>query len=148
MPPEKIKRLREEAQASQAVFAAVLNTSVSTVQKWGVGNKCPSGPSLKLLNLIEQRGVGGRALRVSLFCRFLDTHIGFQVRLRRSGRKDSIPVIGIDARTVSSHHHFVLVLKQIHMLTSRYPRKMLSVNCSADMTRFSNFWTPFGSCNS
>jgi len=34
---------------SQAVFAAVLNTSVSTVQKWEIGEKRPSGPSLKLL---------------------------------------------------------------------------------------------------
>jgi putative transcriptional regulator len=42
---------------SQAVFAAVLNTSLSTVQKWEVGDKKPSGPSLKLLNLIERKGL-------------------------------------------------------------------------------------------
>lgn len=57
MPPRKIKSLREDAQLSQAVFAAVLNTSVSTVQKWEVGDKRPSGPSLKLLNLIERKGL-------------------------------------------------------------------------------------------
>ncbi len=57
MPPQKIKGLREEARLSQAVFAAVLNTSVSTVQKWEVGDKRPSGPSLKLLNLIERKGL-------------------------------------------------------------------------------------------
>lgn len=57
MPAEKIKALREQAQVSQAVFAAVLNTSVSTVQKWEVGDKKPSGPSLKLLNLIERKGL-------------------------------------------------------------------------------------------
>jgi putative transcriptional regulator len=45
--------LREQAHVSQAVFAAVLNTSVSTVQKWEYRNKRQSGPSLKLLNLIE-----------------------------------------------------------------------------------------------
>jgi len=39
------------------VFAAVLNTSLSTVQKWEVGDKKPSGPSLKLLNLIERKGL-------------------------------------------------------------------------------------------
>ena len=55
MPPRKIKSLRKKAQLSQAVFAAVLNTSVSTVQKWEVGDKKPSGPSLKLLNLIERQ---------------------------------------------------------------------------------------------
>jgi len=56
MSPEKIRRLREKAQVSQAVFAAVLNTSVSTVKQWEVGDKHPSGPALKLLNLVEQRG--------------------------------------------------------------------------------------------
>ena len=57
MPPEKIKQLREMAHVSQAVFAAVLNTNVSTVQKWEIGDKKPSGPSLKLLNLIERKGL-------------------------------------------------------------------------------------------
>jgi putative transcriptional regulator len=42
---------------SQAVFAAFLNTSVSTVQKWEIGEKKPGGPSLKLLNLIDKKGV-------------------------------------------------------------------------------------------
>ena len=57
MPPRKIKALREQAHLSQAVFAAVLNTSLSTVQKWEIGDKKPSGPSLKLLNLIERKGL-------------------------------------------------------------------------------------------
>jgi putative transcriptional regulator len=55
--PQKIKSLREQAHVSQAVFAAVLNISLSTVQKWEVGDKKPSGPSLKLLNLIENKGL-------------------------------------------------------------------------------------------
>ena len=55
--PQQIKALRERSNLSQAVFAAVLNTSVSTVQKWEVGGKNPSGPSLKLLNLIERKGL-------------------------------------------------------------------------------------------
>jgi len=57
MPPQKIKSLREKTHVSQAVFAAVLNISLSTVQKWEVGDKKPSGPSLKLLNLIERKGL-------------------------------------------------------------------------------------------
>lgn len=57
MSPQEIKSLREKAHLSQAVFAAVLNTSLSTVQKWEVGDKKPSGPSLKLLNLIEHKGL-------------------------------------------------------------------------------------------
>ena len=55
MPPERIRQLRERVQLSQAVFASVLNTSVSTVQKWEAGAKHPSGPSLKLLDLIGRK---------------------------------------------------------------------------------------------
>ena len=57
MPPQKIKLLREQAHLSQAVFAAILNTSLSTVQKWEIGDKKPSGPSLKLLSLIQRKGL-------------------------------------------------------------------------------------------
>jgi putative transcriptional regulator len=53
----EIKRLRLREKASQAVFAAYLNTIVSTVQKWEIGEKTPSGPALKLLNLVERKGL-------------------------------------------------------------------------------------------
>ena len=53
----QIKRIRERNKASQAVFAAYLNTSVSTVQKWERGEKRPNGPSLKLLSLVESKGL-------------------------------------------------------------------------------------------
>jgi len=49
----EIKRLRLKAKASQAVFAAYLNTSVSTVQKWEIGDKKPSGPALKLPGILS-----------------------------------------------------------------------------------------------
>ena len=55
--PEDIKRMRLKAKTSQAVFAAYLNTSISTVQKWETGEKNPSGPALKLLNLVERKGL-------------------------------------------------------------------------------------------
>ncbi len=54
---ERIRALRKKLQLSQAVLAAVLNTSVSSVRKWEAGDKKPSGPSLKLLNLIERKGL-------------------------------------------------------------------------------------------
>lgn len=63
LPPVKdltaaqIKQLRTRNKASQAVFAAYLNTSSSTVQKWEQGQKKPNGPSLKLLNLVQQKGL-------------------------------------------------------------------------------------------
>ena len=55
--PTQIKRLRSRFKASQAVFAAFLNTSPSTVQKWEQGQKKPNGPSLKLLNLVDVHGL-------------------------------------------------------------------------------------------
>ncbi len=67
LPPVKaltaaqIKRLRTRNKASQAVFAAYLNTCASTVQKWEQGQKKPNGPSLKLLNLVAQRGLDSLA---------------------------------------------------------------------------------------
>jgi putative transcriptional regulator len=55
--PTQIRRLRTRNKASQAVFAAYLNTSASTVQKWEQGQKKPNGPSLKLLNLVDKKGL-------------------------------------------------------------------------------------------
>nr|WP_205475326.1 helix-turn-helix domain-containing protein [Alloalcanivorax xenomutans] len=63
LPPVKkytavqIKQIRTRNKASQAVFAAYLNTSPSTVQKWERGAKSPNGPSLKLLNLVDRKGI-------------------------------------------------------------------------------------------
>ena len=54
---EEIRALRDHLQLSQAVLAAVLNTSLSTVRKWEIGDKHPSGPSLKLLNLLDRKGL-------------------------------------------------------------------------------------------
>lgn len=59
MSARRITRLRQSPNVSQAVFAAILNSSVSTVQKWEIGDKKSSGPSLKLLNLIERKGLEG-----------------------------------------------------------------------------------------
>lgn len=53
----QIPALRDKLKLSQAVLAAVLNTSLSTVRKWEIGDKHPSGPSLKLLNLLERKGL-------------------------------------------------------------------------------------------
>jgi putative transcriptional regulator len=57
LEPEKIKQIRETSNVSQAVFAAVLNTSLSTVQKWEIGQKRPTGTALKLLHLVRDRGL-------------------------------------------------------------------------------------------
>lgn len=63
LPPVKeysaaqIKGIRTRVKASQGVFAAYLNISKSTVQKWEQGTKRPNGPSLKLLNLVAEKGL-------------------------------------------------------------------------------------------
>lgn len=61
LPPayttETIKRLRENLHVSQAVFAAYMNASVSTVQKWENGKKKPSGAAARLLSVIERKGL-------------------------------------------------------------------------------------------
>lgn len=54
---EQIRSLRKRYRLSQAVMAAVLNTSLSTIQKWEVGDKHPAGPSLKLLNILDRKGL-------------------------------------------------------------------------------------------
>jgi putative transcriptional regulator len=63
LPPVKkltarqIRSLRISNKLSQPVFAAYLNLSPSTIRQWENGDKEPSGPSLKLLNLVRERGL-------------------------------------------------------------------------------------------
>lgn len=54
---DQIRHIRAKNKASQGVFAAYLNTSKSTIQKWEQGVKKPNGPSLKLLNLVDSKGL-------------------------------------------------------------------------------------------
>lgn len=54
---ETIRSLRERLHISQGVFAAYLNASVSTVQKWENGEKKPSGAALRLLSVIDRKGL-------------------------------------------------------------------------------------------
>lgn len=52
-----IKRLREGLRFSQSVFALHLHTTASTVRKWEQGETHPTGPALKLLNIIADKGL-------------------------------------------------------------------------------------------
>ncbi len=54
---KRIRALRGRHKLSQAVLASMLNTSLSTVRQWEIGEKRPSGPSLKLLNLLDRKGL-------------------------------------------------------------------------------------------
>lgn len=55
--PQQIKALRLREHLSQAVLAAVLNVSTSALQKWESGDNKPNGSSLRLLNIIEKKGL-------------------------------------------------------------------------------------------
>jgi len=57
MTPKKIKALRKREKTSQHVFAAYLNVTPGLVSKWERGEKKPQGASLKLLSLVETKGL-------------------------------------------------------------------------------------------
>ena len=57
LTPGEIKAIREKEHVSQAVFAAFLNASVSTIRQWEQGQKKPTGISLKILNLVASKGL-------------------------------------------------------------------------------------------
>jgi putative transcriptional regulator len=53
----EIRKLREDAHLSQAVFARYLNLTVGYVSQLERGAKRPSGPALVLLNIIRRKGI-------------------------------------------------------------------------------------------
>ena len=57
MQPDEIRSLRERERVSQAVFALHLNVSTGLVSQWERGEKHPAGTSLKLLALVQEKGL-------------------------------------------------------------------------------------------
>jgi len=57
LKPEEIRDIRERENVSQVVFANYLNVSKGIVSHWERGEKRPSGASLKLLSLVEKKGL-------------------------------------------------------------------------------------------
>jgi putative transcriptional regulator len=55
--PVEIKALRERENVSQPIFAYCLNVSKDLISQWERGLKKPAGTSLKLLSLIEKKGL-------------------------------------------------------------------------------------------
>ena len=51
-------RIRKNLHVSQAVFAYLLNASESTIRKWEIGAKEPGGANSRLLQIIENMGIG------------------------------------------------------------------------------------------
>ena len=54
---DKIKKIREDSGVSQPVLAQLMNVSPSAIKQWERGERRPSGASLKLLQLIDQKGI-------------------------------------------------------------------------------------------
>jgi putative transcriptional regulator len=54
---DDIRKLREEAHLSQAVFARYLNLTTGYVSQLERGAKRPTGPALVLLNVIRRKGI-------------------------------------------------------------------------------------------
>jgi putative transcriptional regulator len=54
---DEIRAIREREQVSQPVFAAYLNVSRNLVSDWERGVKRPGGPALRLLSIIQRKGL-------------------------------------------------------------------------------------------
>lgn len=57
LAPEEIRALRQREKISQPVFARYLNVSKNLVSDWERGVKKPGGPALRLLSVIQKRGL-------------------------------------------------------------------------------------------
>ena len=53
---EEIRKLREQANLSQAAFARYLNLTLGYISQLERGAKQPKGPALALLNVIRRKG--------------------------------------------------------------------------------------------
>ena len=57
MNAKQIVKLRKREKVSQLDMAVTLNVALSTYQKWEQNRTHPSGPALKLLNLVQKNGL-------------------------------------------------------------------------------------------
>lgn len=57
LSPEEIRLLRQREHLSQPVFARYLNVSKNLISDWERGVKKPGGPALRLLTVIQKKGL-------------------------------------------------------------------------------------------
>ena len=57
LEPNEIKALRQREHISQPVFARYLNVSKNLISDWERGVKKPGGPALRLLTVIQKKGL-------------------------------------------------------------------------------------------
>ncbi|MCY1669603.1 DNA-binding transcriptional regulator [Novosphingobium sp. SL115] len=61
LDPDQIKAIRDAEHVSQPVFARYLNVSKNLVSDWERGKKRPGGPALRLLSIIQRKGLAAGA---------------------------------------------------------------------------------------
>lgn len=61
LTPEEIRNIREREQVSQSVFSHYLNVKAGIISKWELGERKPSGASLKLLSIVSEKGLSAIA---------------------------------------------------------------------------------------
>jgi len=54
---QEIRQIRLRYHVSQAVFATYLNVSKTSVARWESGGKKPGPTAVKLLNLVDRKGI-------------------------------------------------------------------------------------------
>lgn len=57
LAPDAIRAIREQERVSQPVFARYLNVSKNLVSEWERGTKRPGGPALRLLGIVQRKGL-------------------------------------------------------------------------------------------
>ena len=57
LAPEEIRQIRQREQISQPLFARYLNVSKNLVSDWERGVRKPGGPALRLLTVIQKKGL-------------------------------------------------------------------------------------------
>lgn len=55
LAPRQIQKVRAKTNLSQAVFARILNVSVSSVRQWEQGTRTPTGSTKVLLDLLRKQ---------------------------------------------------------------------------------------------
>ena len=55
--PREIREIRLRCRVSQSVFAAYLNVSKTSIASWESGGKRPGPAAVKLLNLVDRKGI-------------------------------------------------------------------------------------------
>jgi putative transcriptional regulator len=59
--PRQIQAIRSRCHASQAVFAAYMNITPSSLQKWETGARKPDNVAMKLLSIVDKNGLDALA---------------------------------------------------------------------------------------